>query len=354
MTAGIIETGTRQGGYYRYRNWTGNDGPEHENPYQYNIRESYLPACYYSPIKGWDWWIPTTMLMFSPGLPQSAVDHTVNLVNCASNKCFAEIAQSDFKLGAFLGEYKESYHMVCDITHSIASAIMWAKRGNFSRAWRSISLQKGRLDSLDVTKLASDWWMLWHFGISPLLNDLQALTKFLQHQYRKLKYVRRHCVYKDHSTYSLNGVIWQWQLKAVAEVRGEVDMVELSLADRLSLYDVAGVAWELTKLSWMVDWLIPIGNFLEAVNASNKTEGVNFWVTRYQKEDLSRPFNTGMYGIKGFDGSSFETFFQPGGANSRSPSEALPWKMPTIQNPLGDHLQRWYTSFAFLRQSVGR
>lgn len=356
MTAGTTTTGSWGQGYYRYRNWVGGDGSrDSEHEYTYHIRESELIPVKYGyvfwPAMMWD----GSMSTFSPGLPQSSTDLTSNLVNQAAGKVWEDLSQSKFNLGVFSGEFRESYRMVCDAVLTLGKAIRLARRGQFDRSLRVLAGARRRGFIDEATKVASNSWMVWHFGVIPLMQDIIAAYEFMTTHYRVVKEVRKAAIYRDvkRINYTTSGVSWQWSIKAVAEIRGEIAMLELSAMDRLGLNDLPTVAWELTRLSWMIDWLVPIGNFLQAVNASNKTRGERIWLTRMQKETLMNPQNAKTtYNIVPFDAGAFEHFFQPGSANSRTVYSGVPWACPTIQNPLGDHLSRWITSFAFLRQVV--
>lgn len=353
MTHGTTILGKQGSGFYQYRDWHGTDGSTaDEHDYAYSFRESWLPSVKYAYATRPNRWMDGSMLTFSPRLPQSSTDHTVNLINCATLKVQGELTQSKFNLGVFAGEFRESYGMICDIVTAFAKSIAYAKRGRFDKAMNVLAMAGPKPRSL--TGVAANNYMMWHFGILPLCNDINSFYELMLHKYKKLKHVRRCCTYKEDGSKSANSVVWHWQLKAVVEIRGDVEMIDLNAMDRLGLWDLAGTAWELSKLSWLVDWLIPIGNFLSAINAHNQTRGTMFAVTRHQKEELLDPAPTGFYIFKNFDKSSYERFCNPGAINSRYLNDALPLQFPTIQNPLGDNLSRWVTATAFLRQSVGR
>lgn len=354
MTSGILEYGVKQGGYYKKRTWSGNDGSRSdEHSYSYTVRESFLLPCRYRlAVSGpTGSWMNGSMFSFSPGLPQSGVNHTNSLVNCANAKIWGDLSQSKFNLGVFAGEFRESYSMICMLVRRLARGISLIRRGNWSRAFEVLASDKWR-PSMSGT--AADTYMMVHFGFIPLMKDIESIYELMKHSYRVVKRVRRHCVYKDGKSITYNTVSWAWDIRAVVEVRGEVEMVELSLADRLSLFDVTEIAWELTKLSWMVDWVLPIGNFLAAVNATNKTQGARFAMTRMQREQLGAPTNGKKYEIVPFQVDAFTKLHAISSANNRVVLTALPWEFPTIENPLGDNLSRWVTSLAFLRQRAGR
>lgn len=354
MTTGTVTYGNRLTGSYLYRDWSGQDGQHNEeHRYAYAVRESFYSGLDYAFSFLPNMWMSGSMFNFSPMVPQSYVDHTVNLVNCASNKIQTDLLQSEFNAGVFAGEFRETYHMMCAIVTSISRSVGYAKRGRWDKAMNVIATW-GKANPRLGTSVAANNYMMWHFGILPMLYDLKHAYEYLVSTYRVVKRVRRHCRFKDSKYLTSNSVTWLWQINAVVEIRGQVECVELNEFDRLGLTDPASIAWELTKLSWLIDWVIPIGNFLSAVNASRKTQGASFFVTRMQKEVLSGPKSNGFYIFRGFDDSCYEKYYGPGAMNSREAYAALPWQFPTIENPLGDSLSRWVTATAFLRQTVGR
>lgn len=355
MTIGDVSTGDMYGEYYRRRQWNGGDGPHSvEHPYAYSVLEKTMPPVEYRYFQSGAWYAGS-MQTFAPAMPRVWTDYTTPLVNKCTMKVWDKLTQSSFNAGVFCGEFRESYHMICDMVHGLARAVALLKKKDYDRALNTllgIRRPKGSLidGSMDV---AADHFMVWHFGILPLLSDLKGLLDWMQRSYQVVKRVKCASTYKEESGYPYSfGVVWDWHLKAVAEIRGEVRMTQLTEYDCLGLTDPYSVAWEITKLSWMVDWALPIGNFLAAVNAHNKTYGDVFYVTRNQCEWIDHPYQTdsSFIEIRKFDGRSKYFVAGPGPQCGRVPMQGLPWTFPTIQNPLGDHLSRWITSFAFLRQ----
>lgn len=355
MSSGNIMVGDRGvTAYYKQRIWSGNNGSTRdEHAYSYQLRESFLPP-YAWAYTFWPnfWFYQQSMTFCSPGLPHAQMDHTINLVNCATLKIQGELLQSNFNLGVFSGEFRESYGMICDIVSAFAKAIRYAKAKRFDKALAVLAMAGPKPRSL--TGVAANSYMMTHFGIIPLCGDIKAAYKLMTTKYRVVKRVRRHCVYKDSTIRNMNGVSWQWDLKALCEIRGDISMVEINAIDRLGLWDLASVGWEVTRLSWLVDWLLPIGNFLQAVNARNQTQCASFGVTRCQVESLTHPKPDGTFITKDVNLGAYEKYYSPGAMNSRGVEMGLPVSFPTIENPLGDNLSRWVTSLAFLRQTVGR
>lgn len=354
MTYGTQVQGTYTKGYYRYRQWQGENGSRStEHNYTYYIKESMLVQLQYKPYPSYPTWLVGSMATFGPSLPQSGTDFTPSLVNKCVDKIWGDLTQSKFNAGVFSAEFRESYHMIIGMRHGIAKALLLMKKKRFTQAINVLlGARRNKLGDIltDAEKLGANHYMCWHFGIIPLLQDISALYEWMKRSYRIVKRVRRHSTYKDSSVINhSSGSSWHWQLFAYAEVRGEVAMTELSEWDCLGLTDPASVAWEAAKLSWLVDWFIPIGNFLSAANASHKTHGEQFFVTRHQHERLDSPTYPRVQ-TKGFDVNAFQYHANPGSMNSRSRYLSLPFLFPMIKNPLGDNLSHWITGAAFLRQ----
>lgn len=348
MTSGNITIGSIPGPYYRKKIWNGGNNGPGENAYTYQINEASLIPVKYR-VFGATTWRNGSMNTFKPSY--SLVSGMPNdVLNKATQKVWEELAQSKFHAGVFAGEFHESYKMLSGSVRTIALAISAAKRGKWERALRILNIPLGK----SAGGAAANSYMMVHFGVLPLLSDMSNMYELMKTKYKVVHHVKKSCSYREERNKTLNGVTWRNFYKCVAEIRGEVHMLELGATDRLSCYDLAGVAWELTRLSWLIDWVVPIGNFLQAVNAHNMTEGKLFWTTRMETVRLDSPKKDGSYEIEPFDLAAFQQWFLPGAQNARSQMSALPWVFPTIKNPLGDNLSRWTTSVALLRQSVGR
>lgn len=145
-------------------------------------------------------------------------------------------------------------------------------------------------------------WLVFHFGIMPLIEDLDSVMKVYTNgiqQWDPNDWLRA-SVTRDAEPKSSYGKTvytssrsWrcQWtaqatgfrKTRAVAMVRyakhritpAAVVMHELGLSSPIAL------GWELTRLSFVVDWLIGVGNILRAIERYNLVE--SFWV-QYSSE----------------------------------------------------------------------
>lgn len=120
----------------------------------------------------------------------------------------------------------------------------------------------------DRTKTAADRFLEIHFGWSPLLQDIYDCVDVLQGPPPPHRSIR--------AKGQAKGV---WDLKEgvytplnkgrldVSVVMGADAYLEnpnLDLANRLGLVNLASVVWELIPFSFLVDWFISVGRFLES------------------------------------------------------------------------------------------
>lgn len=124
-------------------------------------------------------------------------------------------------------------------------------------------------------KRVGSLWLEYHFGWSPLLSDINGAVDVLQDQ----QYAFRN-VFSASATVERNDRIvqdWYYQSKwwrdsetweGTFGCRYQCTMVISSpnslKANQLGLVNPASVAWELIPFSFLVDWFLPVGKFLES------------------------------------------------------------------------------------------
>jgi hypothetical protein len=122
--------------------------------------------------------------------------------------------------------------------------------------------------------VASNWLQL-QYGWLPLLKDVYDGAEFLAHHlsYPLQKVVRVHrrvkgTVANDYGYATFGGALCYTKLDIKAII-AEKDVVALS-----GLTDPLSVAWELLPYSFVIDWFIPVGNYLQARGLSNSLKGL--------------------------------------------------------------------------------
>lgn len=215
--------------------------------------------------------------------------------------------------------------MIGDAALRIAESIRYARRGNFREAARTISKYQRFMGRRDVS--ASNLLEL-QYGWLPLMGDMRDGAEFLAHQ---LYHSPQHVVKVSRRVMGtvidpLVGVgdeSYAFTRKSIIARITEVDQVKL-----VGVTDPASIIWEMIPGSFLLDWSIPIGDFLAARGVSNSLQGtfVTTRVDRYYWKPRNDPFyynGRWWYGAK----SSFAS----GGSMGRSVSSGLNVPLPEFK-----------------------
>lgn len=215
--------------------------------------------------------------------PEVAYGWTSNHDLALLGKLREKVAGSDFNAGVFLGEGHQALSMIGNAATRIAKALRYARKGNFSGA--ASALTKGTNRYVPPRRVGASNWLELQYGWLPLLMDAKNGAEFLAHQMNvPLEHVVR-------VSTSLNGKItngWSpayykstrcYTRKSIKATLREKDVIALS-----GLTDPLSVAWELLPYSFIIDWFIPIGNYLSARGLSQSLSGTFVTSTKQYEE----------------------------------------------------------------------
>lgn len=196
-----------------------------------------------------------------------------------NSKLRGEVAGSDFNAGVFLGEGHQVLNMIGDSAKKLARAYLAAKKGNFQRASRILTG-----NSVGPSKKAANNWLELQYGWLPLLSDIHGGAQFLAHhlntplQHKVV--VKRTLKRAKSETNPASGYpdrSFSVETKSIVAFIREKNVPQLA-----GLTDPLSVAWELVPYSFVVDWFIPIGEWLASRGLSQALEGT-FVTTRVWK-----------------------------------------------------------------------
>ena len=198
-----------------------------------------------------------------------------------------------------LGEYKQTAKMFSDAVKRFRRsvgyarrAVKLAKRGRPRDALYSVRNAVASLGSAAAgaaraafppnragRSSLSNAWLQWHFGVDTLMKDIHSVCEELQNEVDILppstvkRYSKRSRRDLEAATmpYLGNATRTRWLTVSSRFTRTliayvEIDNRYLKLASDHGLTNPAGLIWELATLSFVVDWLIGIGEWLTALN----------------------------------------------------------------------------------------
>lgn len=206
---------------------------------------------------------------------------------------------SDFNMSVFLAEGTQSLDMITNAASTIYRSYRAARKGRFDLAGEI--LRKGAYLSpraaakVSKSKSTANSWLELQYGWIPLLQDAKAGAEQLAHRmgipFQKRYQVRRR---KTGSLPLSSGMVDDQPgfstRKTVIDVQYIAYVKEQSSSVALSgILDPELVAWELLPYSFVADWFIPIGDYLEARAFSNRI-GVGSYIRTERKVETVKDF----------------------------------------------------------------
>ncbi len=207
----------------------------------------------------------------------------------------SRVQGTEFNAAVALGEMSETLTLITANAVRVAKALHHLRRGDWTGTVRSLFEKSGReplrshlgpRPKRKVLRDLSGHWLELQYGWLPLLSDVKSAAEaFAAWRYAPLRFSVRSTAKEELTKggFSLNGQKSFARQTSKAAVK--VTFKEApSLTYKLGLTDPLTVAWELVPFSFVVDWFLPIGQYLEASSAC-RTLSVESVVT--SRKDLS-------------------------------------------------------------------
>jgi len=237
------------------------------------------------------------------------------------SKIVDQLRGSDFNMSVFLGESHQTLSLLADSAIRIRKAVTHCRRLDLFGAARSIFEGTSRkpLPQHDWTKNrpfvpsaknASSLWLELQYGWVPLLKDAEGAAQSLSHALNApfLKRYRAK-VRKEENVNQSRPFLGQGMVGSfLGSKKHERSIIAYirenppSLAAQLGLLDPELVAWELLPFSFVADWFIPIGQYMETRAQASRLTGT--FITSDKREGavlnpkISGPSGTFANGTK--------------------------------------------------------
>lgn len=192
-----------------------------------------------------------------------------------------QIRGHDFNLGTFLGEGHQTARMIGDSAIAIARSLRALRRGDLSGAAARLGLGKQAGKKLNPRKDAASNWLALQYGWMPLLSDVHSGAEALAFHMRRPHKVRYRARYtqKDDSDY-VTAHPYTYRRRAGITKSYILELNEdavPSIPQNLGLEDPEVIAWELVPFSFVLDWFVPIGDYLQLRAEVGRLNGK--WIT---------------------------------------------------------------------------
>lgn len=195
------------------------------------------------------------------------------------------VSRSSVNLAQAFAERKQASNMLAKSANRLVNLALDIRRWRFGSAienitrWTGVSPPKGRIGSRKET-FASNW-LEFQYGWKPLLSDVYGSCELLARTFHERRptvvvasateeFTRK--VYSSWLFAEMN-ITTEWTLTGKETYRYVVEFVEddalaAALADT-GISNPALLAWELVPYSFVVDWFLPVGNYLEQLTYAN-------------------------------------------------------------------------------------
>jgi hypothetical protein len=277
-------------GHSSWRNSTGTNGLTTNNPYLGVTQRSETAGYKNLAFGTWSGMRSTATVL--PNL----IHPWANLEARAYNKVWGRMMDTDFNASMFVAEARKSSEMIATSAMRLAKAWRLAKRGDFQGA--SIALTGRARGPRD--RVASNWLEL-QYGWMPLLSDTYKALQFVtsersappQSHWTGSAQEKRENLFCNLSVH----------MGCLANIEYHVTIrffpasfAPPSTADLLGMTDPLSVAWELVPYSFVLDWFLPIGAWLQASAATRRigagqivgTRYYHIWTHTYQQKSVSQ------------------------------------------------------------------
>lgn len=201
----------------------------------------------------------------------------IALVNDAKQKCLAKARDLKVHLPVLLGEGRQTVSMLAQTARTLGRAYRNFRRGRFKQAAKELGIPT-------PGGTAANHWLAYQYGWLPLLSDAKGayrlLTQGLVDPTRGPRFsVKANSKTGKSGTQTYVGVgSPRWGGDSTYKLENKTTahaglLLEVNLQAQglqsvgLGRYDPLLTAWELTPFSFVFDWFVDIGGFLESLSA---------------------------------------------------------------------------------------
>lgn len=165
-----------------------------------------------------------------------------------------------------LAEWRQSEKMIVARAGQLVQGLRAVRRGDVGKLNKLFKPPPGFKPK---AKSGANLWLEYHFGWSPLINDIHSAVKVLSSVPPSFKIRGRGRSREPFTVKTGNSTTYiQADVNYICatECGGEVFVSNpnLALANQMGFINPLTVAWELVPFSFLVDWFLPVGDFLNS------------------------------------------------------------------------------------------
>lgn len=210
--------------------------------------------------------------LYQCGLPviSSSLLSTTRVEHGAVTKVLAEISDAKVDLMTFWAERQKTADMLRHRLIQAYYALRAVKRGNLAKAVRIVKNGKS-----PTSLRASDLRLEFVYGWKPLVLDIHGLctkvppvpSQKVSGSFKRPFFERKNFGSKDNPENPFGTDIISGHTSAKCILFLEMNVPLIASAQSLGLINPANTVWELVPFSFVVDWFLPIGQYIQQFDA---------------------------------------------------------------------------------------
>lgn len=220
-------------------------------------------------------WVEGSMFYVPDGLydiPYTATLPPVNDVNRALANALNNVRDQAVNLSVMFAESVKTVELVAERALTLFQAFSAMKKRDWQAASKALKVK-----SVPNSRDTASAHLELQYGWIPLVADMAGAYESTRQQYQREGFIigaksTIRDVREEHGRLPfVSGVATRWESTTVTASKVslwfKVESEALRQASRVGIGDIAAVAWEMTPWSFVADWVIPIGNWLSALQA---------------------------------------------------------------------------------------
>jgi hypothetical protein len=218
---------------------------------------------------------------FYPINYQPLPSHVADAADKALRKMSKEASGLSVNLAEAFAERSQTARMMSDTVWRVARAARALRKGDLYSVYNELSMSKGlsrhqerRIIKTDPSKRLANWWLELQYGWKPLLQDVhdaaELLAKHIEtdpwHSELKAQAQATQIVHDfNKEDANVSSGIEQNTTSARYHLFLSLDSASRSILSQTGISNPLLLGWELLPYSFVVDWFIPVGNYLESL-----------------------------------------------------------------------------------------
>lgn len=219
----------------------------------------------------------------------SSVNFSVLPDSDVAVKLLNKIKDAEWQAPVFVAEAKKSLEMVLKVANTLSRTIRNLKKGRIAQVFKDLGLTKNkritkRYNSTrfkDPTKAAAEAWLQLQYGWVPLLLDAKSAAETLAEIVekdrdlplttrvtKKLSSGKSEIVAFSGQPIGSGTILLNHEIEVSKRLLVTYKVNPADVPGSLGLLNPLAVAWELVPLSFVADWFLPIGDYLQHLDAN--------------------------------------------------------------------------------------